>query len=172
MAVRCVGGGSSLGFGHLRPVGPEPPADVQGGRLADAPVPAGVVRLLLPGHGGIQSGHLQWLRGGSERAPGADKRSQRGLEEKGFKDVEHYKEYVETLKKKLQGMHGPLSYTSKCMHLWCWSQKLRVFLLGMWNVLDETAELWILIFVSIRHDCNINHTEPALCVFIVSGLSD
>lgn len=96
MAVRCVAGGRSLGFGQFRPVGPEPTADLQRGCLADAPLSAGVFWLLLTGHSGIQGGHLQRLRGGGERAARADKRSQRGLEEKGLKDVEYQKDYVET----------------------------------------------------------------------------
>lgn len=59
MAVRRFAGGRSLGFGHVRPVGPESAADVPRGRLADAAVPAGVFWLLLPGHGGVQGGHVQ-----------------------------------------------------------------------------------------------------------------
>lgn len=88
VAARRVGGGGSLGFGLLRPAGPEPASDLQRGGLADAAVPAGVIRLLLAGHGGLPAGHLQRLRRGGQGAAGADPGGQSGLEEKGLKDVE------------------------------------------------------------------------------------
>lgn len=116
VAARCVDGGRSLGFGHFRPVGPEPAADLQRGCLADASVPAGFIWLLLPGHGGIQGGYLQWLRRGSERAAAADRRSQRGLEEKGLKNVDLEKDFVETFERLIE-MHGLSSHTAKCLHL-------------------------------------------------------
>lgn len=59
VAIRCVADRRRLGSGHFRLVGPELAQDLQRSRLADAPVPAGVVRLLLAGHGGIQGGYLQ-----------------------------------------------------------------------------------------------------------------
>lgn len=98
VAVRCVADRRRLGSGHFRPVGPEFAQDVQRSRVADASVPAGVIRLLLAGHGGIQGGHLQWLRGGRQRAAAADRRSQSGPEEEGFENVNAAQDFAQTQK--------------------------------------------------------------------------
>lgn len=87
VAVRGVAAGGPVGPGQLRPAGLEPPAHVPGGGLAHAPLPAGVVRLLLSGHRGIPGRHLQRLWRSSEGAAGADQGGEGGPEEEGAEDV-------------------------------------------------------------------------------------
>ena len=92
VGVRCIASLRSLGIYHVRHPEDEHPSDLQGGRLAHAPLPAGHVR--------VQSGHLQRLRRRSQGTTGADQRSQRGLEKKGIKVLNKNWHIFETLEEK------------------------------------------------------------------------